>query len=603
MSPVTPSRLTLSAQVELERERKLLQDLKVSPTAVAKELARVSKSLVTDTLTAPAEVRARAGRLGSQGRGAVVSLGQNLFESRGALDKQLIASVKAMANQAGQHAEEAATLLHALTTARRGAVEQRVELTERLMGGLTADEAGRVIDAYVSAYGRSPEFDIRSDGLGQPLNQLSEADEVSMLLALNRGQMTSDARRLLALSKTPANELTVSDRQDFYRLLPMMGLWDRSTRQQPGGPNLDSAERRALLQVWKDVSQASDPGSDFDAAMTRTRANLAQVAPPPLSTPREKNIALIASPHGAQWQEAMDFAVTMRRAGYAVQIFTPDDPKGPGAMPVGFQRDSLGVSKETTELGLGAPLRLNPRDPEVARLTGEMLGNTRRASDFNRKDFGLVYLAGGLGFNEDVIRAERMSPAEIAALPQTEQAAYLQHLTDPVNLTLDPSIKRLMLDAVGNPKQQPLPFVTLCHGATAFAGLDVPVERGGTLVHESFIKGVKTASLPPFEAGVRLRGSVSKSFETSPVMDTHAALQRAGADVDARLTALENATAMDRVTASTRFLVQDERGNAVPTGRSFAVISGPGPQTAENLARYVLEQESRGAFLRRPTDP
>lgn len=459
--------------------------------------------------------------------------------------------------------------------------ELRIQLTQTLVAGLSASEMGQVIDAYVERFGRHPEFDIRSDGLGQPFQQLKPEDELSLAGIINRASMRETAVALRDMLEKP--QLTLEDRQQFMSTLPLLGLWDKPTRTVEG-MNLDAPERQFLLAAWNELAMSTT----LDQALAEIEAKLKSVAIPPPTMPREKTIALLASSHGAQWQETMDFALEMKRQGYDVRFFTPDGADG-RATPVGFQRDSLLVSQDTTELGLGAPPRLNPRDPTVAREIAELLGKTQPASTLNAKQVGLIYLAGGLGFNEDVARATKLSAEEQSQLSLQERAVYLTHGTEPVKLELNESVKSFMGKAVA----EKLPFVTLCHGATAFAATQVQVEENGRQVTEAFNKNLLTSSLPPFEAYVRGRDSVAAQFlYGAPNVDTHQVMANAGGRVNPMVDPALDALDMAGVSIDYRPLQRDAQGKGVP-GSGFVVLSGPGPQTALRLAQKVLELDAK----------
>lgn len=525
-------------------------------------------------------------RLGQQAASALGTAAHNLWDANlTQIDGPTFANeIAELASRRPPDFTASANALQDILTARGTSADAcRTLLAEKLVGGFSAGEMGQLVDAYIQRFGRHPEFDIRSDGLGQPLQKLKPEDELQLAGIVSRASMRETAKTLSEMLAKP--QLDLKDRQTFMSMLPMLGLWAMPTRSV-NDRNLDSPERQFLLAAWKEVTG----DVPLDVALARIEAKAASVEVPPPSLPREKSIALLASSQGAQWQETMDFALEMKRQGYDVRVFTPDGPDG-RTTPVGFQRDSLLVSEGTTELGLGAPQRLNPRDPSVAREIAELLGNTQRASELDASKVGMVYLAGGLGFNEDVARATELSAAEQLKLSEEEKAVYQKHGTVPVKLELNKSVEGFMAKAVNSQ----LPFVTLCHGATAFAATQVQVEVDGKVITEAFNKNLLTSSLPPFEAYVRFRDSVGAQFlYGSPNVDTHQVMLNAGGKADAAADALD----MSGMSIDYRPLKRDAEGRGIP-GSGFLVLSGPGPQTARNLALEVLRRDENEGFLKR----
>ncbi|HVE82669.1 MAG TPA: hypothetical protein VND93_07465 [Myxococcales bacterium] len=407
----------------------------------------------------------------------------------------------------------------------------RVDRTRRLLDGMSPEGLEQVRAAYVHKYGCDPEINIKSADFGEPVARLSHDTQLELMDALNGPQMKQAAQTIASLqSKADAGTLTAADRKELYSLLPMTGLWNAPVRAGPG-ENLDSMERTLLKRAW---SGTGAQGS-LDSAIQQIQSKLPE---PDLSAkaPREKSIAVIASSHGAQWQELMDWASEMHDKGYNLQVFTPD------GQPVSFQRDSLNVSTRTVNLGYGAPAHLDPHGG-TGELAKELLGNAAPSSKFDPKQFGAVYLAGGLGFNEDVAVAETST-----------------------KLTANPNIAGMMQKALG----EKLPIVALCHGPTLLAATPITMPDGHT---EPLNKGVPTASLPPFESYVQLSGRKEAQFTLD--VNTHHALAETGGQTDV----LRDIANMSRVV----------KGNKA----GIDIITGPGPQASRNLADPTVEAMQR----------
>ncbi len=474
--------------------------------------------------------------------------------------------------------DESVNALYALANARDVQVagisvgpkitDARLGLLGDLLNNRTASEVNALIQKYTEKYGRHPEFDLRSDGLGQALNQLPTSDEVAAVGILNRAQTEEVAKLLKQIHENP--NPTIDDRRAYFAALPMLGLWAPSARERDmPGTNLDAPERAYLKSALANVFDDND--IQLEKVLEGIESKLQNVSVPESSLPREKTIAVLASSHGAQWQEAMDFAVKMQQEGYHVQFFSPD------GRPVGFQRDSLNVSTGTVELGLGAPPHLNPLDPKVSAITNGMLGDTRPAMQFDASKYGMVYLAGGLGFNEDVAKATPMSDQDFDALSLKDQAKqnwveFRDHTT-PVKLELNPNVKTLLDRAVN----ENLALVTLCHGATVFSAYEVEGKDG---MKVPFNKDLSTSSLPPLEWFVRMRGSVSAPFVASaPNLSTHGTLDLTGGD-----------TAVWSDLLNTSRLVADVRHTQ---HGDIQVLSGAAPPAALPLANEVLANTNK----------
>ncbi len=448
-------------------------------------------------------------------------------------------SAKAVdAARASKDPKQMAEVLHGIAKDRSGVLidndATRVDRAKQLFSGMSPEQVGSVRAAYIKKYGMDPEHHIKSDDWGQPLLRLSRPVETELLGALNGPKLTADAKALDSmLAKAQAGTLTQADRKAYFSMLPMQGLWDTPVRQGANTGNLDSQERTLLKRAF-----GVENGSvSLDDALETIEARLppAELTP---KAPREKSIAAIASSHGAQWQELMDWAVKMKDQGYAVQIFTPE------GRPVAIQRDSLGVASHMS--GFGTPERIDPagRAGELAR---ELLGNAAPASKFDPKNFGAVYMAGGLGFNEDVA----------VGMPDGRGGS---------KLTANPNIASMMNKAV----DEKLPIIGLCHGPTLLAAVDVEVNGK----REPLNKGIETASLPPFEGYVGMTGR--KEIQFTHDVNTHRALEAAGGETHV----LKDVANMSRVVTAKK--------------AGLEIITGPGPQAAANLADATV-----GALQRR----
>jgi putative intracellular protease/amidase len=439
------------------------------------------------------------------------------------------------AAKASKNPVKIAEALHGLAKDRLGSDSERIDRTKTLLSGMNAKQIDAVRAAYVERYGCDPETQIRSGDIGQPLLRLDTATALEMVGAINAPQMKENAQALSGLlDKAKKGTLTQKDRNDYFAMLPMIGLYDAPTRKNADGK--DAMERTLLDRAWKDQGK----GVSLDSAL-KTIEGAMPAADLKITTPREKNIAVVVSSHGAQWQELMDWAKPMHDKGYHIQLFTPE------GRPVAFQRDSLSVSTRTAEGygGYGAPKSLDPkgRTGEIAK---ELLGNTASSAKFDPKKFGAVYLAGGLGFNEDVAIAKGET------LPNGKNHTVL---------TAQPNIEKMMNAAVG----ERLPIIALCHGPTLLAATNITI-NGKT---EKLNKGIETASLPPFEGYVGFTGRKEEQFTYD--VNTHNAMEEAGGETHV----LKDIANMSRVVKANK--------------DGMDIITGPGPQAAANLADATIE--------------
>lgn len=451
----------------------------------------------------------------------------------------------------------------------------RVALLEALLRGATAADIAQLRATYIEKYKRDPELDILSQGLAQPLAKLSPAVEAQMLRVLNAAPMREAATALLGLydkakaatgSGGASARLDAADRAAYFAMLPMLGLWAPPKRAQPGQEELDATERLNLKAALKELR--SDV--KLDQVLEAIEGKLPAANIDFRGIPRERRIAVIASSHGAQWQELMDWAVEMSKKSppYFLQIFTPD------GRPVGIQRDSLSVSEGTSKLGYGAPPLLDPAPDKAAGILGrKLLANAAPASMFDAKAFGAVYGAGGLGFNEDVAVA---TPRREGAV----DAVYKATGSVPVSIQLNENIRRMLDDAIS----ERLPMVTLCHGATMFADTWVTVKDKEGVRKEPLNKGIPTASLPPAEWYVEKREGKGPQFFVN--VNTHKVLQESGGLVDGVTTAARDAKLIDEPVWARRVLERNADGTEKV---GIDIVSGPAPQAAARLAEPTVE--------------
>ncbi|KAE8395646.1 hypothetical protein BDV23DRAFT_145311 [Aspergillus alliaceus] len=437
--------------------------------------------------------------------------------------------------------------LHEVAIGRTRDPKDKTKITalENLVGDLSSEQLREVRKAYVDRYFVDPEHHLRSFDVYQELPPLRLDPDllIDLLGILNKPDIDHDVSYVgQLLEKARKGTLTEQDRREYYSLLPRIGLWDSPARKPSDNQNVDSYERRLRLRAWGKVSDVG-----FDAALKEIESGF-PTSTIKLDTVRHKNIAVIASSHGAQWQELVDWAIGMIDAGYTLQIFTPF------GRPLAIQRDSMLVREPPTEavavslglpgVGLGAPLRLDPL--RLPRQTLDaLLGNAVGADRFDANQFGAVYLAGGLGFNEDV------------AVTSPKSADDVAH----ANIVATPHIAQMMSNAV----QHRLPIIALCHGPTLLACLDIEIDGK----REKLVKGVEVAALPALEPMVHAQGKLEPQFSFY-TWKTHDILAEAGAIVD------EQTDLQDMTIVKTG--VRD----------GLYLATGPGPQTALNLINATI---------------
>ncbi len=435
---------------------------------------------------------------------------------------------------------EMADLLHTIAKDRTNLFisndATRLERMRELFSGLSADQIDGVRAAHISRYGSDPETNIRSWDFFQPLARLDDDLALEMVRVLNGPRMQENAAKLSGLlDKANSGTLTAEDRAAYFSMMPMMGLWDRPRRTSSDGANLDAMERKILSAAWGEQSRS---GVSLDDALRTIEAKM-----PPLDltpkAPREKSVAVVVSSAGAQWQELMDWATVMHEQGYHIQLFTPD------GRPAAFQHDSMCVCENTAPIGHGCPPHLDPKGP-AGELAKKLLANTAGAAQFNPKDFGAVFSAGGLGFNEDVVVANPVTGPD--GRTRTE-------------IKSNPNIDAMMRAAVA----ERLPNISICHGPTILAATKMTINGR----EESVNQGIETASLPPFEGYVGMTRRKEAQFTYD--VNTHGVLGETGGRTNVKKDILN----MSRV-------VKAEKDG-------MAVISGPGPQAARNLGFATIE--------------
>ena len=410
---------------------------------------------------------------------------------------------------------------------------------EDLVGSITSEQLITLRKAYVDRYFIDPEHHLRNFDVFQEdaRLRLDRSLLLELLGILNKSELNKDTeyvRQLLA--KAESGTISSADRKEYYSWLPRVGLWDIPARDASERSSVDSYERMLRVKSWEKTSSLS-----FDAALQKIERSFPK-ATVAMDTPREKTVAVIASSHGAQWQELLDWALGMLDNGYAIQVFTPF------GRPLAIQRDSMLVREPPTEavaaalglpgVGLGAPLRLDPLRLPTDRLK-YLLGNAVCADQFDPQQFGAVYLAGGLGFNEDVaVTKPKGSDTTRASIEPT------------------PNVAMMMRHAI----EHRLPIIALCHGPTLLACFDIEIDGK----KERLVKGVQVAALPALEPMVHAQGKLEPQFSFY-TWKTHDVLAEAGAVVD-------EASDLKDMTA-------------VKTGLKdgLRLATGPGPQTAWNL--------------------
>ncbi|HEX8699798.1 MAG TPA: hypothetical protein VF815_13225 [Myxococcaceae bacterium] len=434
-----------------------------------------------------------------------------------------------------------AKLLHTLANDRSNLLlpnnATRLERTRELLGGLSAAQLDQVRASYISQYGSDPETNIRSWDFFQPLTRLDDNLALEMVGMLNGPRLKETAATMASLlDKAQKGTLTAQDRATYYSTLPMVGLWDRPRRESKDGANLDAMERKILSSMWGEHQART--GLSMDDALKAIEAKMPPADLTP-KAPREKSVAVIVSSAGAQWQELMDWATVMHDKGYHIQLFTPD------GRPAAFQHDSLCVCENTSPVGHGCPPHLDPRGP-AGKLAQQLLANTAGAARFNAKDFGAVFSAGGLGFNEDVVVANPVTGKD--GRTRTE-------------LKSNPNIDQMMRAAVA----ERLPNISICHGPTILAATKMTLNGR----EEPVNRGIETASLPPFEGYVGLTRRKEAQFTYD--VNTHDSMEEAGGHTHVKKDILN----MSRVVHAHK--------------DGMDIITGPGPQAARNLGLATVE--------------
>jgi putative intracellular protease/amidase len=132
-------------------------------------------------------------------------------------------------------------------------------------------------------------------------------------------------------------------------------------------------------------------------------------------------------------------------------------------------------------------------------------------------------------------------------------------------IALHPNVKRMNEQMAAARK----PMISICHGPTELADTMMIIDGRAEPVN----RGIKTSSLPPFEAYVGLTGRKEVQFLYD--VDTHDVLEDSGG----RTSKWRDIANMSR----TVWAIKD----------GLDVITGAGPQAARNLAKRTIEAMER----------
>lgn len=398
----------------------------------------------------------------------------------------------------------------------RGSDARRLERMRSAIGGLDAPAMEQVRTAYIRKFNKDPEIDIRGFGIGQVAPRNRRTVE-AMVELLNGPRIRSQVEVLHGLleKQRAGKPFTTQDRQTFFRTMAEVGF--------PHG-------RSQLEREFK-----AKAGRSLESTLERLHAVMPPADAIP-STPASKNVAVVLSSQGAQWQELMDWAMPLIEAGYNLQVFTPD------GKPVAYQHDSLLYSAATSKVGFGAPPHLRVDGP-VGRHGMDLAANAAPADSFDPKHFAQVMVVGGLGTDRD--------------------------------LTNHPSIHGLVARAF----EQGLDLASICHGPTVFAKTMID---GGNGRREPLARGMDIIGLPnQMERAAIASGRVHEFYLDPPPIDVRKTLEAAGANMN-RL------VEMHSVVRPSRVVVDEKAGRQVATG--------VGPLAARNLGLESLRMlEARHA--------
>ncbi len=369
--------------------------------------------------------------------------------------------------------------------------------------------------------------------IGRPAREVERTSELARLWL--GPEMRARAGEVAALADKlgRGDSLTAEDRKNYYANMPFIGIRTRSNRDF----NEPTLEEQVFQSEWSAYGHQS-----LSYILAKVEASF-PVIELPKPQPGQKRVAIVVSSQGAQWQELMGYVQQMSRHGVHMQFFTPD------GRPAAFQRDSLSRSN-TSFLGYGAPAELDPAGAggDVARA---LLGTAVGAERFNIDDFDQVYVAGGLGLNEDGVRAEPADPTDSSGRQRTAASDYRNH----------PAISRMINEAA----RKGVPVLAVCHGPSVFLAEDIEVRDS--------LKGVRIAALGPAEPYVAYTGRTGPAFPHL-VLVHH----------DARRHGLLVRPVRDLIRPGgvVREVVQTPHG-------PWTIVTGPHPRAARTLGLAGLE--------------
>jgi len=411
-------------------------------------------------------------------------------------------------------------------------------LTSRVQGSLNlTDLARRFVTSPQRGFENVEGWAVKTY---QEIIRAPQSESASSVQALVNAwlapELLSDATMIATLvDKVSRGEpLSVDERKAYYARLPFIGIRTRSERAH----NQPTFEEVALQKVWTELGRTDDLASSM-AAVERAFPTLMPTTP----APGQKSVAVVVSSQGAQWQELMGYVMEMQRHGVHVQFFTPE------GRPAAFQKDSLSRSNTAT-LGYGAPESLDAAGP-TGMVARELLANAVAASAFRVDDFDQVYIAGGLGLNEDGVRVEAADSKDRSTGMQSGPASVYEAHPDIAAMVNAAALKQI-------------PMLAICHGPSTFIAENVDLD----------VTGTHMAALGPFEAYVAFTGRTGPAFPHMALVHNDA--RRAGVNVDPVRDALKPSGVV-RDTAKTR------------DGREVVVVTGPHPASASTLGQAGLE--------------
>ena len=477
----------------------------------------------------------------------------------------------------GKQAQALHRLISPFANQRLGA-DARIAQMNQLLEGMSGAQLAEVRAAYIKQFDADPYIHITGGSFGQPL--LASRTQGSLNLphlarnflknpkagfqnveswavktyqdivqdpktgptdgvkAMAQAWLTPELREVAQnlarlADKVKAGEpLTADERRAYFAQMPFVGIRTRSERPH----NEPTLEEQTLQKLWSQMGR-----EDLAKTMETVEASFPKITPPG-PKPGQKSVAVVVSSQGAQWQELMGYVMEMQRHGVHVQFFTPE------GRPAGFQKDSLSRSN-TSNLGYGAPPELDPAGP-TGMVAKELLANSMAASEFDPKAFDQVYVAGGLGLNEDGVRVEAaLGNADHRGKQTGPASTYHAH----------PDIARMINSAA----TEQTPILAICHGPSIFIADNVQLN----------VQGAHMAALGPFEAYVAWTGRTGRPFPHMALVHNDA--RRAGVNVNPVRDAIKPSG-----------VVQD----VVKQGdQEVTIVTGPHPASAKGLGQAGLE--------------